>query len=147
MPGRVHLGWQRWPQDAAGRWLLRRYVGNRKYRRVPLGLADDAAPADGIAVLNFAQAEAKARAMAAAPGGAKVIKLTVRQALARYIDYKQASGRAVRDLVSRAAVHILPALGDLFVEDLTAEHLRNWLATMAATPAQTRPSPSYAREA
>ena len=65
--GRVHLGWQCWKGDPVGRWLLRRYIGNNKYRVQALGRADDAAPADGADVLSFAQAEAKARAMVASP--------------------------------------------------------------------------------
>jgi integrase len=55
----------------------------------------------------------------------------------------------VADLLSRSAVHILPTLGDLVVEDLTAERLRKWLATIAATPPQTRPKngePQYKAE-
>src|SRR5262249_61182350 len=44
----------------------------------------------------------------------------------------------VGDLISRSNVHILPALGDLVVSELTAEQLRRWLATMAAAPAQRR---------
>jgi hypothetical protein len=49
-PGRVHLGWQCWKGDPAGRWVLRRYIGNRKYRTTALGLADDAAEANFQAV-------------------------------------------------------------------------------------------------
>ena len=138
--GRVHLGWQRWPEDAAGRWVLRRYIGNRKYRREALGVADDAAPANDKDVLNYAQAEAKARRMVATTAGDnKVIKLTVGQAMDRYVDYKETQGQAVRDLVNRARVHIYPPLGDLVVAELTADVLRRWLATMAAAPAQGRP--------
>lgn len=140
VPGRVHLGWQRWPEDAAGRWLLRRYIGNRKYRREALGVADDAAPANNKDVLNHAQAEAKARAMVATQGGDnKVTRLTVAQAMDHYVDYKETQGQAVRDLVNRTRVHILPPLGDLVVAELTADVLRRWLATMAAASAQGRP--------
>ena len=88
--GRVHLGWQCWKRDPVGRWLLRRYIGNNKYRVQTLGRADDAASADGADVLSFAQAEAKARAMVASPeaggGNGKIVQLTLRQAMARYID-------------------------------------------------------------
>jgi integrase len=70
---------------------------------------------------------------------AKVHRLTVRQAMARYIDYKRAGGQPVNDVFSRSAVHILPALGERVVAELTAEQLRRWLATMAAAPAQSRP--------
>jgi hypothetical protein len=56
----------------------------------------------------------------------------------RYIDYKRQKGQPVGDLISRSNVHILPTLGDLAVGELTADQLRRWLATMAATPAQRR---------
>ena len=148
-PGRIHLGWQCWKGDAAGRWVLRRYIGNRKYRTTALGLADDAAEANGIQVLSFEQAAAKARAMVASPNGGKIERLTVRQALSRYIEYKRERGQPVRDIVSRGTVHILPELGDLVVAQLelgdlvvaqlTVEQMRKWLATMAAAPAQRRP--------
>lgn len=136
--GKVHLGWQCWKGEPAGRWVLRRYIGNRKYRTVALGLADDAAKADGARVLTFEQAEAKARVMVETPNG-KLERLTVRQAFDRYIAYKRALGQSVKDVLSRGAAHILPPLGDLVVAELTAEQLRKWLATLAAQPAQTRP--------
>ena len=58
--------------------------------------------------------------------------------MARYVDYKRHQGQPVGDLISRSTVHILPALGDLVVTELSAEQLRRWLATMAAAPAQCR---------
>ena len=124
----------------AGRWVLRRYIGNGKYRVTALGLADDAAAADGMEVLSFEQAAAKARAMVATPnGGGTIERLTVRQAMERYVEYKHHKGQPVEDTVSRSTVHILPSLGDLVVAELTAEQLRRWLSTMAAAPAQSRP--------
>jgi integrase len=144
--GKVHLGWQRWKGEPAGRWILRRYIGDRKYRVTTLGLADDAAEADGIRVLSYEMAEAKARAMVGAPnGGGKIERMTVRQALARYIENKRERGQPVRDIESRGTVHILPSLGDLVVAELTAEPLRKWLATMAAAPAQSRPKAGKVR--
>src|SRR5262249_34493369 len=142
--GQGHLGWQRWPEDRTGRWLLRRYLSRNKYRVVELGAADDAVEADGVQVLNFPQAEAMARAMLeVAP--AVVHRLTVQQAMTRYIDYKQGLGQPVRDVVSRSTVHILPALGDCVVAELTAERLRKWLAVMASQPAQSRPKAGRAQ--
>jgi hypothetical protein len=138
--GRVHLGWQCQKGDPAGRWVLRRYIGNRKYRMTALGLANDAGKADGQRVLSFEQAEAKARAMVEAPnGGGKIERLTVRQAFERYIEHKHDQGQPVGDVLSRGTAHIVPSLGDLVVAELTAETLRKWLATMAARPAQNRP--------
>ena len=139
--GKVHLGWQCWKGDPVGRWLLRRYIGNGKYRVQALGRADDAARADGADVLSFEQAKAKAHAMVTSPGGngnGPIVRLTVRQAMQRYIDYKHQKGQPVGDLISRSGVHILPTLGDLVVSELTAEQLRRWLHNMAHSPAQRR---------
>ena len=44
--GHAHLGYQRWPEDDAGRWILRRYDGG-KYSVQPLGRADDTLQSDG----------------------------------------------------------------------------------------------------
>ena len=63
----------------------------------------------------------------------------MRQALERYVEFKEAQGQSVSDLLSRSRAHILPVLGNLVVEELTAEQLRRWLATMASMPAQVRP--------
>src|SRR6516162_1456 len=106
--GKVHLGYQCWKGEPVGRWVLRRYVGNNKYRVQTLGRADDAAPANGIDVLSFAQAEAKARAMVASPanGNGKLERMTVRQAMERYIEAKRHKGQPVGDLISRSGVHI-----------------------------------------
>jgi integrase len=150
--GRVHLGWQCWKGEPVGRWLLRRYIGNGKYRVQTLGRADDAARADGADLLSFEQAKAKAHAMVASPNGngnGPIVRLAVRQAMNRYIDYKHQKGQPVGDLISRSNVHILPTLGDLVVSELTAEQLRRWLHNLAHSPAQRRPKgnkPQYRSE-
>jgi integrase len=137
--GKVHLGYQCWKGDKEGRWVLRRYIGNDTYRTETLGRADDLAEADGQNIRTHEQAEAKARAMVAAPEeGGKITNITVRQAMALYTKYKSDKGQPISDLKSRTAVHILPDLGNLVVAELTAERPRHWLATMAAAPAQTR---------
>ena len=105
-----------------------------------LGRADDDAEAktDGVNILSHAQAKAKAlgywwtarRPSCTASRSGRRWNYTSTQ--------KRAVGQSVGDVVNRSAVHILPDLGDLVVAELTAERLRRWLATMAATPAQTR---------
>src|SRR5262249_58906597 len=71
-------------------------------------------------------------------GNGPIVRLTVRQAMHRYIDFKHQRGQPVGDLISRSNVHIIPTLGDLVVCELTAEQLRRWLALMAHSPAQRR---------
>lgn len=134
-----HLGWQRWPDDPTGRWILRTY-SNGQYRVIELGKADDETAADGAYVLNFDQAQAKARLALAGPGKGRVSRLTVKRAFDLYVDHMRNQNKSVSDLLSRGNAHILPPLGDRIVEELEAGDLRQWLATMASMPAQTRPT-------
>jgi integrase len=128
-----HLGYQRWPDDPEGRWMVRRRIDG-SYQAQPLGPADDAREADGERVLSFDQAQAAAIAAVDAPK-AKMARLTVRQAMEQYIEFKEAQGQPTRDLRLRSAAHILPPLGDKVVSELTTERLRRWLADLAASPA------------
>jgi hypothetical protein len=95
--------------------------------------ADDAAPADGADALSFAQAAAKARAVVACPDmrpAAAMARSSSSRCGRRWPATLTTSG------ISRSTVHILPALGDLVVTELSAEQLRRWPATVAAAPAQ-----------
>jgi hypothetical protein len=141
--GRAALGYIHKKGVAAGRWILRRWIEGR-YRVIPLGAADDVIDADGDRVLSFEQAEAKARAMLDRPAAVSG-RLTVRGAMERYIDYKRDHGQPVADLISRTEAHILPALGDRLVAELTSEQLRKWLTTLSAMPAMTRTKPTAAQ--
>ena len=137
LPGRLHLGYQRKPDATAGRWLLRRYRGGR-YHVEALGWADDADDADGASVLTFEQAQAKALECADVGEGQPRYHLTVRRAIADYIEFKRAEGRETNDTERRAAAHILPALGDIEVADLTSARIRRWLSDLASSPAFKR---------
>src|SRR5215469_1644527 len=77
-PNRAHLGYQRWPDDKNGRWILRQYT-DRAYRVLPLGVADDHSEADGRRVLNYKQAHDAA--LDAADAQTKIHLMTVRQAM------------------------------------------------------------------
>ena len=135
--GRVHLGYQCKKGAQQGRWLLRRYIGRRRYRIEFLGRADDVGAVDGG--MSHKQAVAKANATVAKPNMTHD-RLTVRQAFADYLKAKDDAGKPISGAEGHGRVHILPVLGDLFVDELTAKRLRDWLATMARTPAQFRPN-------
>ena len=132
---KIHIGYCK--SDRGGRWVLRRYIGDNKYRISGLGVADDSEAANGESILSYEQAEAAARAMVST--GGKLVGMTVRQAMQRYIDSKRDAGGKINDIVSRTNVHILPTLGDLVVEQLDAETLRRWRDGVANTPPQSRP--------
>jgi integrase len=114
--------------------VLRQYR-NKKYHVTTLGIADDVAGG-----LTFAEAEALARTATAA--AVVPTRLTVRQAMARFIDHKEALGQSVSDTQCRNALQILPTLGNCLVSELTAEQLRQWLAALAAAPARRKPPPN-----
>jgi integrase len=138
--GQAHIGWQRWPHDPCGRWMLRRHVDG-KYSVSEIGKADDHHAADGQHILNFTQASAKARSILGQPHGkTKVIRMTVRQAFALYLEHKAALDQDVTNVRNRGTAHILPSLGDLVIDDLEPARLRRWLADMAAQPGQKRPT-------
>jgi hypothetical protein len=54
-----HLGYRR--LSSAGTWIARRFSQDGRYRENRLGLTDDTQDADGVSVLNYAQAQKAAR--------------------------------------------------------------------------------------
>ena len=134
--GREHLGWQRWPRERAGRWLLRQRRGG-VYSAETIGIADDETAADGVSVLTYEQARAKAIELS--QGGERAAgRITVSRAVADYIDHLRAVGKSTRDAESAAVTHILPRLGDVEVASLTSTQLRKWLGDLASTSARRR---------
>ena len=117
----------------AGTWHWRRYIGDqnseRDYEWTPLGIADDRSPADGVEILDFWQAQTRARELMAeraksGPGAdGKVV--TVALALDRYQADLRVRGAGV-DNVARVRVHLADTLADRPVALLTNDELRRW---------------------
>ena len=59
----LHLGYRKGKTE--GKWVLRRYVGNQNYAVETIAVADDLVDADGVGVLNFYQAQERARSILA----------------------------------------------------------------------------------
>jgi integrase len=138
--GRAHLGYQRQPDAKAGRWMLRRYNGEA-YAVEQVGLADDdkAIAADGVGILTFEQAKLKAlEALDASAVGKPHGRLTVRKAIAGYLEFLKAEGRPTADTEWRANAHILPKLGAIEVAALASDKIRKWHAALANAPALLR---------
>jgi integrase len=127
--GRDHLGWQRRPEDAAGRWIYRRRRSG-DYSTESIGTADDRDEADGVSILDFQQARAKAVELSL-DEGRPAGRITVSRAIADYIDYLSASGKLTSTAESAAVTWILPKLGHCEVAALTSQQLRSWVAWMA----------------
>ena len=90
--------------------------------------------------------------MVGAPtGGGKIVNLTVRQAMQRYLERKRIEGKQVNDLTSKTNVYILPQLGDLVVAELTDERLsllaRYHSSVVGADPTKRRSAAERAKPA
>jgi integrase len=145
----LHLGYRRvkgrpGKPAAAGKWVLRHYVGDQKYCVETVGIADDLSDADGVAVLSFAQAQALARermVRRAHHAAGKRGPLTVRDIIEDYLAYLDSNRRGGRDARYRAEAQILPQLGDIEVESLTSQVLRRWQADLVKGAPRRRTSP------
>ena len=117
----LHLGYRK--GSTVGKWVVRRYVGDQDYKVETIATADDVEDADGNKVLNFWQAQDRARQR----GGELVYAgpYRVRDAVEDY--RKTLEGRGSEyDSGVRFERHILPVLGDELVDKLTADQIRNW---------------------
>ena len=141
---KLHLGYRRL-KGKAGTWWARHYLGDRQYDVEPIGIADDQSPADGIEILDFWQAQDKARArvgVRVANGAGKAGPLTVKAAVEDYLQFLETNRKpsTARDSRYRAAAFILPDLGNIKVADLTTERLERWLAHNAKSAPRLRTS-------
>src|SRR5262249_54861261 len=104
------------------------------------GSADDALDADGERILDFAQAQAKARDwLASLSADPKSAPYTVNRCLDDHIaDYKRRGGKALDRLEIATNAFIRPRLGACEIEVLTAAMIRQWHAELAAAPARLR---------
>lgn len=128
----LHLGYRKGLNG--GKWVLRRYLGKETYHVETIGAADDHSTADGIDTLDFFQAQRRARevaALAKAPQSAKGPP-TVTAAMNAYFERLEHEGsKSLVGARGRAALHILPALGDVPVADLTRDAISKWLTGLA----------------
>lgn len=137
----AHLGYYR--GQRVGKWVARyRKIGAAGgYAKKTLGEADDFRDADGEHILNFRQADNKARAWFSEleRGTTKLGPYTVGDALDDYKDgFRGKAGKVPADLLSRIEAIIRPTLGDLEVAQLTAKRITDWHKERAKAPARLR---------
>jgi integrase len=125
----LHVGYRK--NKTGGRWVVRGRPG-ADYMTKTLGDADDTADADGISVLDFWQAQDKAREWLGSQSAERPIgPYKVKTACADYLENRQQAGKNVSDSRSRIKTHILPKLGKKDVADLKASELRRWIKAVA----------------
>lgn len=133
-PG-THLGYRK--GSKCGRWFIRRRSG-RNYRWDTLATADDVMEANGVTVLDYAQALTAVRVKAQSWAAEDKIKAegppqTVTDVVKAYIEIREARERALdlmnrkRDARSRLTKHVIKSkLGPVALRDLTVPDLRSW---------------------
>jgi integrase len=124
----LHLGYRR-PKRGAGKWVERRYTGDQAYEVENIGIADDLSDADGVVVLDFWQAQAKARErmVARAHSAAGKGPCTVAVAIKAHLQALEAKGKDATNTRHKAEASIIPALGNVEVADLTTDRIREWV--------------------
>jgi integrase len=135
----LHLGYRRL-KDAVGTWCLRRYLGKRTYKVQGIGIADDLSDANGTRVLDFWQAQNKARQQSGVPK-ASTGPYTVNAACDDYVAFLRSDGRsdaAIKDAAYRIDAFIRPTLGKFEVAVLQAQQLREWRADVARAAPRLR---------
>src|SRR5262249_31180906 len=128
-PG-LHLGYRK--HKTGGRWVVRPYVGERDYHVMTLsGIADDFPDADGGAVLNFAQAQAAARALYISEArrflGAPSGPFTLEDAIDAYVEFLTAKNPHTADDTGRRLHHHVEEKDRArAVGDLDQEWIERW---------------------
>jgi integrase len=126
----LHLGYRK--GLTGGKWVLRRYLGKETYHVKTIGTADDHSTADGAGILDFFQAQRRAREVAASAKTPEKTAFTVAAAMAAYFERLENEGsRSLADAKRRTRFHILPGLGNTPVTDLTRDLISGWLTGMA----------------
>jgi integrase len=138
----LHLGYRKGKDG--GVWVARWYLGGGAYKVETIGQADDRLDADGAIILDFGQAQAKARALferrkreqAGLPTEAG--PYTVGRCIEEYLSWMAHSRKSAQDARYRAERIILPALGEIACDALTKDAIQKWLRDEAKSPARIR---------
>lgn len=125
-------------REGYGTWSARVANGDGTYTLRLLGAADDTLAADGDRVLDYFQAQDKARAAFAERGKPAVKPLTVAEAAAHYMDWYRGHKKAVSHAERYLRLFVLPAFGDRTVASLEKAEIERWHRKIAATPPRLR---------
>ncbi len=139
----VHLGYR--SRKQGGSWTARRRTEAGTYLEAKIGLADDFADADGVAIFSFSQAQEMARDWSKTEARREqglepyeVGPYTVAHAIEDYLTSYGRRGRSLNVTKSYAFAHIVPDLGDVQLARLTPGMLRKWHEDLAHRPARLR---------
>lgn len=126
-----------------GMWKVRAEGADGRETMYGIGAADDYTDADGVEVLDFYQAQDRARDLAKArPTPA----YTVGDAIDAYLRWYRENRKAIEATEVTIRAHIRPALGNRPIAELTAEELKDWRDKLARAKARRRTARGKAQE-
>jgi len=131
-PG-LHIGYRKGKRG--GVWIGRKLMDDGKHRKWKLATADDIVDSNGVEILDFTEADNKARL--GPPGAFGYGKLdTVKDIMDFYMKQQHAEARSAAITQNMVEKHIIPKLGTRKVSRLTVETITNWRNDLA-TPRQS----------
>jgi integrase len=139
-PG-LALGYRK-PLSGPGKWVARHHLGGKNdYETDTFGVADDFSDADGEAVLDFWQAQTRARERMVnrAHGAVETQRsTTVAACIEHYVEFLETHRKSGREARYAANAFILPTLGKCKLQDLTASQIRKWHTDLIKNGARVR---------
>jgi ribosome-associated translation inhibitor RaiA len=138
----LYLGYRKGIKGGA--WIVRCYA-DKKYITEKLGKADDYQDANNIDVLDYFQAQAKARDYAdnkaKAGRGITGKGFTVGEAISNYVEWFKTHRKSFSRTQHVAKIHILPKFDKVLVSNLTTKAIRDWHESLAKQPPKLRSTP------
>ncbi|MGA7750344.1 MAG: tyrosine-type recombinase/integrase [Gallionella sp.] len=111
------------------------------YLVAKLGQADDYQDANGVDILDYFQAQDKARQLSLDNKVASGIvrrPLTVADAAEHYLAWYKEHRKAYKATETTVKAHILPTFGKVLVADLTTKSIQSWHEKIASSPPRRR---------
>lgn len=139
----LYLGYRKGVKGGA--WIARYYVSAGKYATQKLGKADDYQDANSIDVLNYFQAQEKARQFAdqtaKSNAGIANAQITVKDAIANYLDWMKTHRKSYPYAKHTSEIHILPAFENRPAQSLTTIKIRQWHENLVKQPPKLKGTP------
>ncbi len=131
-PG-LHIGYRKGKRG--GSWIGRKLMDDGKHRKWKLATADDIVDSNGVEILNFTEADEKARLGPSGLAGHGKLEI-VNDIMDYYMKQQRAESRSPSATQFAVDRHIIPKLGSRKVSRLTVETITDWRNDLAATPRQ-----------
>ncbi len=131
----LYLGYRKGANGGA--WIARYYINN-KYVKQKLAKADDFQDANNIDVLDYFQAQEKTRGFADCKAkdnaGVANSQITVADAINNYLEWFKTRRKSYAYTKHTAMLHIIPALGEDLITNLTTLKIRQWHENLVKPP-------------